>query len=141
MNLTIIFGYLNISITIFFSFFVRWTPQTISFDKIICAIHTHGDLVSLVLMVDEGSQKKMLKYVLENEKELEKTSGIRKNIPHTRFQGFHITLGSADQNKFPVRSALKEINRVISPGHWHRTPVILPRPICRRCDGLISRLK
>ena len=118
----------------------RWTPQTVSFDKIVCAIHTHGDLVSLVLMVDEDSEKKMLKYVLENEKELEKTTGIRKNIPHTRLQRFHITLGSVDQNKFPVRSAVKEINRVIRPGHWHRTPVILHRPICRRCDLLISRL-
>ena len=92
-------------------------------------------------MVDEDSQKKMLKYVLKNEKELEKTTGILKNIPHTRLQGFHITLGSVNQNKFPVRSAVNEINRVILKGHWHKTPVILYRPICRRCDGIISRLK
>ena len=92
-------------------------------------------------MVDEDSQKKMLKYVLENEKELEKTTGIRKNIPHTYLQGFHITLGSVNQNKFPVRSVVNEINTVIHPGHWHKTSVILQRPICRRCDRLISRLK
>ena len=82
-------------------------------------------------MVDEDSQKKMLKYVLESEKELEKTTGIRKNIPHTRLQGFHITLESVNQTKFPVRSAVNEINTAIHPGHWHKTPVILQRPICR----------
>ena len=37
-------------------------------------------------MVDEDSRKKMLNNVIENKKELEKTTAIRKNIPQTRLQ-------------------------------------------------------
>ena len=44
------------------------------------------------------------------------------------------------QNKFLLRSAVNEINRVILPGHWHRTPVILLRPIYRRCNGLTGNI-
>ena len=45
---------------------------------------------------------------------------------------------SVNQSNFPVQSALKEINKVIPPGTWHKTPVILNRPICHRCDKLIN---
>lgn len=122
-------------------FSIRWTSLTISFNKLVCAVSSRGDMVSLVLMVDEESQKKILRYVLENEQELERNTGIPKNIPHTELQDFHMTLATVDQREFPVATALKEINNAIQPGKWHKTPVILHRPICRKCDRIISALK
>ena len=125
----------------FFLITLSWTTQAVSFDRMACAIHSHGDLVSLVLMADQDSQKKLLKLALESEQELEKKTGIPKHIPHTHLQGFHMTLATVNQREFPVRSALEEINRVIPPGKWHTNPVVFHRPICRRCDKLISAVK
>ena len=118
--------------------FVRWTPHSVSFDRMVCAIHSVGDMVSLVLMVDQHSQEKLLKLALESEKELERKTGIPKNIPHTQLQGFHMTLGTVNQREFPVQKALEEVNRLVPPGKWHVAPVILNRPVCRKCDKLIS---
>ncbi len=98
-------------------------------------------MVSLVLMVDQDSQEKLLKLALESEQKLEKETGIPKHIPHTHLQGFHMTLATVNQREFPVQRALEKINRVIPPGKWHRTPVVLHRPICRRCDKIISAMK
>ena len=39
---------------------------------------------------------------------------------------------------FPVQSAVEEINRVIPPGKWHKTPVILRSPVCRKCKKAID---
>ena len=59
-------------------------------------------------------------------------------IPHTRLQNFHMTLGTVNQSFFPVQSAVEEINRVIPPGKWHKTPVILRQPVCHRCERLMK---
>ena len=113
-----------------------WTPHEVWFDKIECAIHTYmyGDLVSLVLMVDKKSQQSLTQWALKNEHDLEVTTGIHKHIPHTRLQDFHMTLGTLNQSNFPVQSAVDEIRRVIPPGKWHKTPVILNRQVCRKCE-------
>ena len=42
-----------------------WTSHEVWFDKIECAIHTYGDLVSLVLMVDKKSQQSLRQWLLE----------------------------------------------------------------------------
>jgi len=115
-----------------------WTPHEVRFDKIECAIHAYGDLVSLVLMVDDKSQQELTQWALKNERDLEVTTGIRKHIPHTRLQDFHMTLGTLNQSNFPVQSAVEEINRVIPPGKWHKTPVILNRPVCKGCEKVIQ---
>ena len=114
-----------------------WTSHEVWFDKIECAIHDYGDAVSLVLMADKKSQQELTRWALKNERDLEITTGVRKHIPHTSLQDFHMTLGTVNQSNFPVQSALEEINKVIPPGTWHKTPVILNRPICHRCDKLI----
>ena len=54
------------------------------FDKLVCAIHSTRDMVSLVLMLDEDSQNKMLQYVLKMEHDFEQSTGLRKHIPHTK---------------------------------------------------------
>ena len=115
-----------------------WKAHEIWFDKIECAIHRYGDAVSLVLMADKKSQQELTWWALKNERDLETTTGVRKHIPHTRLQDFHMTLGTVNQSNFPVQSAVEEINKVIPPGTWHKTPVILNRPICHRCEGLIK---
>ena len=115
-----------------------WTPHEVWFDKIECAIHGHGDLVSLVLMVDKKTQHDLTQWALKSERDLEVTTGVHKHIPHTRLQDFHITLGTVNQGKFPVQSAVEEINRVIPPGQWHKSPVILHRPICKRCEKVME---
>lgn len=115
-----------------------WKPHEVWFDKIECAIHGYGDAVSLVLMADKESQQELTRWALKNERDLELTTGVRKHIPHTRLQGFHMTLGTVNQSNFPVLSAIEEINKVILPGTWHKTPVILNQPICRRCDRLMK---
>ena len=115
-----------------------WKAHEIWFDKIECAIHGYGDAVSLVLMADKKSQHELTRWALKNERDLEITTGVRKHIPHTRLQDFHMTLGTVNQSNFPVQSAVEEINKVIPPGTWHKTPVILNRPICGGCERLIK---
>ena len=116
-----------------------WTPHEVWFDKIECAIHGYGDAVSLVLMADKKSQQELTRWVLKNERDLEVSTGLKKNIPHTQLQGFHMTLGTVNQSNFPVQSAVEEINRVIPPGKWHKSPVFLQRPICKRCEKVMER--
>ena len=41
----------------------------------VCAIHGTGDLVSIVLMLDENSQKDILQWALDNERDLEVQTG------------------------------------------------------------------
>ena len=105
-----------------------WKPHELWFDKIECAIHGYGDAVSLVLMADKKSQRELIRWVLKNERDLEVT-GLQKHIPHTQLQGFHMTLGTVNQSSFPVQSAVEEINRIVPPGRWHKSPVILHRPV------------
>ena len=113
-----------------------WTPHEIWFDKIECAIHGYGDAVSLVLMADKKSQQVLTQWVLQNERDLKEIAGVDKHIPHTQLQDFHMTLGTVNQSSFPVQSAVEEINRVIPPGKWHATPVVVNRPVCGRCERI-----
>ena len=115
-----------------------WEPHEVWFDKIECAIHRYNDAVSVVLMVDKNSQEDLTRWALKNERDLEIRTGVHKHIPHTRLQNFHMTLGTVNQSYFPVQSAVEEINRVISPGKWHKTPVILRQPVCHRCERLMK---
>ena len=118
-----------------------WTPHEVWFDRLVCAIHAPEDMVSLVLMVDENSQKSLLRLALDTEQDLEAETGVHKHIPHTQLQDFHMTLGVVNQSIFPVHPAVEEINRVIPPGTWHSTPVILHRPLCTRCSKVMSLTK
>ena len=118
-----------------------WKPHEVWFDRLVCAIHAPDDMVSLVLMVDENSEKSLLRLALDTEQDLEAKTGVHKHIPHTQLQGFHMTLGIVNQSTFPVRPALEEINRVIPPGTWHSSQVILHRPLCKRCDKATSWIK
>ena len=111
-----------------------WKPHKVWFDQLVCAIHSTGDMVSLVLMVDENSQKGLLQWALDSERDLEAKTGVHKHIPHTDLQGFHMTLATVNQSVFPVLPAVEEINRIIPPGHWHSSPVILHRPLCKKCS-------
>ena len=111
-----------------------WTPHEVWFDKMECAIHGYDDAVSIVLMVDKKSQEDLTQWALKNEQDLEVATTIHKHIAHTRLQNFHMTLGTLNQSNFPVQSAVEEINRVIPPGKWHKFPVILERPVCKKCD-------
>ena len=106
-----------------------WEPRKVWFDQMVCAIHSTGDMVSIVLMLDENSQKDLLKWALDTERDLKVKSGVRKHIPHTHLQDFHMTLATVNQSVFPVQPAVKEINRIIPPGTWHSTPVILHKPV------------
>ena len=115
-----------------------WKPHEVWFDRLECAIHGYNDAVSLVLMVDKKSQEDLTRWALKNEQDLEIRTGVHKHIPHTRLQNFHMTLGTVNQSYFPVQSAVEEINRVIPRGKWHKTPVILRRPVCYRCDKLLT---
>ena len=114
-----------------------WKRHEVWFDKMVCAIHGYDDLVSFVLMVDEKSEKSLLQWALAHEHDLEVETGIRKHIPHTHLQGFHMTLGTVNQSEFPVRPALDEINKVITPGTWHKKPIILHKPLCKKCDKIL----
>lgn len=114
-----------------------WISHSVRFDKIECAIHGYGDAVSLVLMADQKSQRELTRWALENERDLEVATGVQKHIPHTRLQDFHITLGTVNQSSFPVQSAVQEINRIIPPGKWHMSPVILHRSVCKGCERVI----
>ena len=118
-----------------------WKPHEIRFDHMVCAIHGTEGKVSVVLMMDENSQKDMLQWALENERELEVQTGVHKHIPHTHLQGFHMTLATVNQSVFPVQPAVKEINTIIPPGTWHSTPIILHRPVCRKCAKVMSTIK
>ena len=100
----------------------RWTPHEVRFDRVVCAIYSTGDMVSLVLMVDEKYQNRLLQWALQSEKDLEVGTGVQKHIPHNRLQNFHMTLATVNQSMFPVKVALEEINRVIQPGTWHSSP-------------------
>ena len=67
-------------------------------------------------MLDENSEKDVLQWALDNEKELEVQTGVHQHIPHTRHSGFHMTLAAVNQSVFPVQLAVKEINKMIPPG-------------------------
>ena len=113
----------------------KWTPQTVRFGEVVCAIHGHGGMVSIVLMLDEESQTTLRNYALQSEADFEQMTGLKKHIPHTRLQGHHMTLATVNQSLFPVRPAIDEINRTIPPGHWHPEPIVLIKdPLCRRCE-------
>ena len=117
------------------------TPHSAHFDKMECAIHSHGDMVSIVLVFDEKSQANLLDWVLQFEHDMEVQTGIPQHVPHTQLQEFHMTLGTVNQSVFSVQAALEEINRVIPPGTWHSEPVILHTPVCNKCRKAISNLK
>ena len=118
-----------------------WKPHEVWFDQMVCAIHGTGGKVSIVLMLDENSQKDMLQWALDNERDLEVKTGVRKHIPHTHLQGFHMTLATVNQNVFPVQPAVEEINKMIPPGTWHSSPITLLRPVCRKCERAMSTVK
>ena len=111
----------------------EWESQEVSFDRLVCAIHSTKGMVSLVLLLDADSQARMLKYVLGMESKFEQTTGIKKHIPHTKLQEFHMTLATVNQTLFSVQPALEEINRTIPPGTWSSKPVVLHKPVCRKC--------
>ena len=117
-----------------------WKPQVVQFDRLVCAIHSTGGMVSLVLMLDDDSQARLLQYTLNSERELERGTGIKKHIPHTKLQGFHMTLATVNQSLFPVRTAVHEINRIIPPGTWHSKPVVLHKPECKKCEKVKKML-
>ena len=118
-----------------------WRPQKVWFDKMECAIHGYGDMVSFVLMVDKKSQTSLLKWTLTNEHDLEIRTNINKHVPHTNIQDFHMTLGTVNQIEFPVKPALSEINTVIKPSSWHRMPIILQKPLCKKYKKILSAQK
>ena len=107
----------------------EWKPHVVWFDRLVCAIYGVGDMVALVLKLDENSQKSLLEWALRSEKELEENTGIHKRIPHTELQEFHMTLATVNQSLFPVKPAVDEINRTIPPGKWHSSPVVLHKPV------------
>ena len=111
----------------------EWTPREVWFDKLVCAIHRAGDLVSLVLMLNKDSQKEMLSYALKSESDFEHSTGLKKHISHTELQEFHMTLATVNQSQFPVKAAVDEINRTIPPQSWHSSPVVVHKPLCKRC--------
>ena len=111
-----------------------WRVQEVRFDRLVCAIHGTGGMVSLVLMLDSDSQARLLQYTLNSEREFERSTGTRKHIPHTKLQGFHMTLATVNQTLFPVQPAVDEINKIIPPGTWHSKPVILHVPECKKCE-------
>ena len=117
-----------------------WTPHEVWFDEMKCVIYGYDDAAALVLVVDEKSQEDLTRWALKNEQDLAVKTGVNKHIPHTSLESFHMTLALLNQSHFPLQSAVEEINRVISPGKWHKTPVILQRPVCRGCQKLIKRL-
>ena len=110
-----------------------WEPRKVWFDQMVCVIYGTGDMVAIVLMLDENSQKDLLTWALDTERDLEVKSGVRKHIPHTHLQDFHMTLATVNQSVFPVQPAVKEINRIIPPGSWHSAPIILHNPVCNKC--------
>ena len=119
----------------------HWTPHEIWFDRLVCAIHSPGNMVSIVLMMDSKSQSKLLQAALKCEQDLEKYSGIHKHIPHTKLQGFHMTLATVNQSLFPVLPAIDEINKAIPPGTWSSIhPVILHKPVCWKCQTVRKSL-
>ncbi len=118
-----------------------WTPHEVWFDKMVCAIHGTEDMVSIVLMLGKKSQEDMLQWALDNERDLEAKAGVHKHIPHTHLQEFHMTLATVNQSVFPVLPALEEINSVIPPKTWHSTPVVLHKPVCNKCERLMSTMK
>ena len=119
----------------------HWTPHEIWFDRLVCAIDRPGNMVSIVLMVDSKSQNKLLQAALKCEQDLEEYTGIHKHIPHTKLQGFHMTLGTVNQSLFPVLTAIDEINRAIPPGTWSSIhPVILHKPVCTKCQKAVKSL-
>ena len=118
-----------------------WRPHEVRFNRMVCAVHATGDMVSIVLMLDDNSQKDLLRWALDTERDLEAQSGVQKHISHTHLQGFHMTLATVNQSVFPVQPAVKEINTIIPPGTWHSTPIILHRPVCRKCEKAMSTIK
>ena len=118
-----------------------WKPHEVWFDQMVCAIHGTGGKVSIVLMLDENSQKDMLQWALDNERDLEAQTGVHKHIPHTHLQGFHMTLATVNQSVFPVQPAVEEINKMIPPGTWHSSPITLLRPVCRKCERAMSTVE
>ena len=119
----------------------HWTPQEIWFDRLVCAIHRPGNMVSIVLMADSKSQSKLLQAALKCEQDLEKYTGIHKHIPHTKLQGFHMTLATVNQSLFPVLTAIDEINKAIPPGTWSSIhPVLLYKPVCTKCQKAAKSL-
>ena len=109
-----------------------WTPLEVRFHQLECGIYGAGDMVAFMLMLDEKSQKDLLQRALESEKELEIQTGVHKRIPHTDLHGFHMTLATVNQSVFPVQPAVKEINKLIPPGKWHSSPIVLHKPLCNR---------
>ena len=95
------------------------------FDRLVCTIHTPKGMVSLVLMLDNNSQKSLLEWANRSENELEEHTGIHKRIPHNKLQDFHMTLATVNQSLLPVKPAVDEINRTIPPGKWYSRPVEL----------------
>ena len=115
-----------------------WRPHEVRFDRMVCAVHATGDMVSIVLMLDDNSQKDLLRWALDTERGLEAQSGVQKHISHTHLQGFHMTLATVNQSVFPVQLAVKEINKMVPPGTWHSSPITLLRPVCWKCEKAMS---
>ena len=116
----------------------KWTSREVQFDRVVCTIYGTGEMVALVLMVDEKYQNDLLQWAVQTEKDLEAVTGVKKHIAHNNLQNYHMTLATVNQSVFPVKAALEEINRVIQPGTWHSSPITLHRPICNKCNELIN---
>lgn len=143
-NLHITFGYyccqtedeLDIIASVLNEF--EWKPINVSFDFVTCAIDgPSDDHVSIILMLDEESNKRMMP-IIENverliAKEAEKNDIDKPllNVRRRRQEPFHATLALTSGSVYPIAEASVEINSQLEKFKIDTMPLTLVRP----CEG------
>ena len=102
-----------------------------------CAV-SHVDKISVVLMANQRSQSSLLKLATKIENDMKSKMNIPIQIPRTKLQKIHMTLGVVSRLTFPAQSAVNEINKAISSNAWHNQTIRLRNSrMCEKCNKLV----
>lgn len=111
-----------------------WTPHQVKFGDITCAVDGPSpDHVSLIIMLDEESNRLMMQWVGSLEQAL-RDAGLRVRVPRRDQEPFHTTLAVVNGSGYPVKQALQELHARHAPGSWSREPVELVKPCSAHDD-------
>jgi len=99
---------------------VQWPLLNVTFDQPTWRIDSDAEEAahySIIVMLDEPSQRTMLDFVGEIEA-LVRAAGVDIHVPRSDQEPFHSTLGVAKGLSYPSVAALQAVNAEFPPGSW-----------------------
>ena len=101
-----------------------WTHgHEVTWDKVVCRIDGPSNHISLILLADRASNKRLMRWIGDVEALITR-AGVPVHVSRSEQQPFHVTLGVVDGSSgYPVDTTIDEINSKLR-GKWEG--IVLP---------------